>query len=362
VTPARQGAVDIVDDAASAAALERPPLLVLDTVERFLDEHGLGSGPLTARRIGEGSSNASFLLERQGERFVLRRPPRPPFPRSAHDVLREARLQQALASEGVRVPRILAVADDPTLLGVPFSVSEHVEGHVITRTLPPVLEHDDDARRATMLDVVRVLAEIHAVDTASPGVAPFVRPGSYLTRQIRRFDELWGVHATRDIPEVSELATWLERTRPDELEPTVVHGDFRVGNVMLAPQGPARVVAVLDWELGAVGDPRADLGYLLATYSHAGSRRTPLELTPVTAEHGFPEPAELVERYVDLTARSVARMPWFEALALWKGAIFCEAIYGRFVRGELDHDPFAASLGTGVPELARAAVQIAEQV
>jgi aminoglycoside phosphotransferase (APT) family kinase protein len=358
VTPA---AVDIVDDAAAADALERPPLLVLDAVERFLDEHGLGRGPLAARRIGEGSSNATFLLERQGERFVLRRPPRPPFPRSAHDVLREARLQQALAREGVRVPRILAVADDPALLGVPFYVSEHIAGHVVTRTLPALLAHDD-ARGAMLDDVVRALAEIHGVDTAAPGIAPFARPGSYLERQIRRFDELWGVNATRDVPEVPELASWLERTRPEELEATVVHGDFRVGNVMLALDAPVRVAAVLDWELGAVGDPRADLGYLLATYSHAGSRQSPLELTPVTGQRGFPAPDALIERYVELTSRNVAHLPWFEALALWKGAIFCEAIYGRYVRGELDHDPFAASLGPGVPQLARAAARIASQL
>ena len=357
MTPA---AVDIVDDAAAADALDRPPLLVLDAVARFLDAHALGRGPLTARRIGEGSSNATFLLERSGERFVLRRPPRPPFPPSAHDVLREARLQQALAEEGVRTPRILAVADDPALLGVPFYVTEHIEGHVVTQTLPALLAQDD-ARRAMLEDVVRALAEIHGVDTGAPGIAPFVRAGSYLARQIRRFDELWGVNATRDVPEVPELAAWLERTRPDEIASTVVHGDFRVGNVMLAPDAPVRVAAVLDWELGAVGDPRADLGYLLATYSHAASLRTPLELTPVTAQRGFPSPEQLVERYVELTSRSVARLAWFEALALWKGAIFCEAIYGRYVRGELDHDPFAASLGPGVPRLARAAARIAER-
>ena len=336
-------------------------MIVLDAVERFLDEHGLGRGPLAARRIGEGSSNATFLLERQGERFVLRRPPRPPFPRSAHDVLREARLQQALLRAGVRVPQILAVADDPALLGVPFYVSEHIAGHVVTRTLPRLLE-GDDARRAMLDDVVCVLAEIHGVDTAAPDIAQFVRPGSYLERQIRRFGELWGVNATRDVPEISELASWLERTRPEELTPTVVHGDFRIGNVMLAPDEPVRVAAVLDWELGAIGDPRADLGYLLATYSHAGSPQTPLELTPVTARRGFPAPEALVERYVELTSRSVAGLPWFEVLALWKGAIFCEEIYGRYVRGELDHDPFAASLGPGVPELARAAARIASQL
>jgi aminoglycoside phosphotransferase (APT) family kinase protein len=353
-------AVDVVADAAAAGGLERPPLVVLDAVEGFLDDNKLGRGALTARRIGEGSSNATFLLERGGERFVLRRPPRPPFPPSAHDVMREALLQQALALEGVRVPTVLALGDDPSLLGVEFYVCEYVEGHVLTRELPLALEKDPGARREAVVDVVRALAEIHRVDTASPAIAPFVRKGNYVERQIRRFRALWDVNATRDIPEVATLGRWFERTRPEPRESTVIHGDFRLGNVMFGLEQPSRVKAVLDWEMGAVGDPRADLGYLLATYSHAASHGTALELTPVTARSGFPGHEELVEHYVAITSRSVEQLQWFEAFALWKGAIFCEAIYGRYLRGEMHHDPFAATLGDGVPALVHAAVRVAE--
>ncbi|MDX6527581.1 MAG: hypothetical protein QOI43_3092 [Gaiellales bacterium] len=362
VSAASQATVDIVADAASADGLERPPLVVLDTVEAFLDAHGLGHGQVTAIRIGEGSSNATFLLQRGDERFVLRRPPRPPFPASAHDVVREARLQQAMAAEGVRVPTVLAVAEDPSLLGVAFSISEFVEGHVLTRELPAMMEQDPAARREAVVDVLRALAEIHGVDISSPAVVPFVRKGNYIDRQIRRFRALWEANATRVIPEVTELGDWFERTRPREVDSTVIHGDFRLGNVMIGLDRPPRVAAVLDWEMGAVGDPRADLGYLLATYSHTGSRRTPLELTPVTAREGFPAPAELVDLYVHLTSRNVESLRWFEAFALWKGAVFCEAIYGRYLRGEMDHDPFAASLGTGVPGLVRAAVTVAGEL
>jgi aminoglycoside phosphotransferase (APT) family kinase protein len=336
------------------------PLLILDAVERFLDDHRLGHGAVTATRIGDGNSNVTYLLERGGRRFVLRRPPRPPYPASAHDMVREAALQQALAAQGVRVPAILAVADDLGLLGVPFYVSEYLEGHVMTDALPPMLERDEASRGQAMDDVVRALADIHAVDVTAPAVAAFVRPGSYVERQIRRFRGLWEANATRAIPELGELGGWLERTAPAAGERTVIHGDYRVGNVMLSADPSARVVAVLDWEMGTIGDPRADLGYFIATYSHAGSRGTPLELTPVTSSPGFPSPEALVERYVELTGRDVAGLAWFQAFGLWKGAIFCEAIYGRHLRGELEGNRFAASLETGVPELARAAAAVAE--
>ena len=335
------------------------PLLVLDVVERFLDDHGLGQGAVTATRIGDGNSNITYLLERGAQRFVLRRPPRPPFPASAHDMLREAALQHALAAQGVRVPAILAVADDAGLLGVPFYVSEYLDGHVVTDALPPLLRDDQAGRGRAMDGVVRALADIHAVDVTVPAVAAFARPGSYVERQIARFRGLWEANSTRDIPELGELGGWLERTAPPAGEQTVIHGDYRVGNVMLSSDAPARVLAVLDWEMGAIGDPRADLGYFIATYSHPGSRGSPLELTPVTSSPGFPAPERLVERYAELTGRDVAGLPWFQAFGLWKGAIFCEAIYARHLRGELEGNRFAASLETGVPELARAAAAAA---
>src|SRR6266496_4940045 len=176
------GASDIVVHAADAGLLDKAPLLILENVEAFLDRHGLGSGPVRASRIGEGGgSNFSFLLEREGARFVLRRPPRPPLPPSAHDMVREARLQLALAPHGIRLPTIRAVCEDESVIGVPFYVMDFLEGHVITSELPSGLE-GEGARRRLGLDLVDALVEIHAVDVDAPGVADFVRPGSYLER------------------------------------------------------------------------------------------------------------------------------------------------------------------------------------
>src|SRR5919201_1283335 len=174
---------DIVRTAADAEGVAKPPLLILDRVRAFLDEHGLGSGSIRASRIGEGGgSNFTFLLERDDGRFVLRRPPRPPLPPSAHDMVREARLQLALAPHGVRLPTIRAVCEDESVLGVPFYVMDYLDGHVITSELPPGLE-SAGARRRLAFDLVDALVEIHAVDVNAPGVADFIRPGSYLERQ-----------------------------------------------------------------------------------------------------------------------------------------------------------------------------------
>jgi aminoglycoside phosphotransferase (APT) family kinase protein len=349
-------AVDVVATAADADGLALPPLLVLDRVEAFLDEHGLGSGPVRATRIGvRGGSNFTFLLERARGRFVLRRPPRPPLPPSAHDVVREAHLQLALAGQGIRVPPIVAVCDDEDVLGVPFYVMEVVDGDVILDELPQLLAADEVARRRVGLDLVDALVEIHSADVSEPGLAAFVRPGSYAERQVRRFRQLWPLNATRELP-VEALGERLAATLPEPLPLAVVHGDYRIGNVLVARDAP-RVAAVLDWEMGAIGDPRADVGYLVATYTEPGGAPNALGASPATAAPGFPTRAELVARYEERTRRTLEQLAWFEALALWKAAVFCEAIYGRYLRGELGEAPPAARFEEGVPALVDAAEQ-----
>jgi aminoglycoside phosphotransferase (APT) family kinase protein len=348
---------DIVESAADAEGMTKPPLLILDRVRAFLDEQGLGAGGIRASRIGEGGgSNFTFLLERDSGRFVLRRPPRPPLPPSAHDVVREARLQLALREAGfTRLPTIVAVCEDESVLGVPFYVMDELDGTVVTETLPSGLEAEP-ARRALGDDLVDALVEIHEADVSTAGLAAFVRPGSYNERQVRRFAQLWEINKTRELPLVDEVGARLGAGLPEPLRPTVVHGDFRLGNTMIGRGAPTRIVAVLDWEMGAIGDPRADLGYLLATYSEPGGPRNPLGTSPVTALPGFPSRRDLVDRYATRSGRDAEPLAWFEALALWKAAVFCEAIYGRYLRGELGaEDARAARFEQGVPQLAEAA-------
>lgn len=353
--------MDIAERPSDAHDAVRPPLLILETVRSFLDAHGLGSGALQAHRIGEGGgSNFSFLLERDdGTRYVLRRPPRPPLPPSAHDVVRESALQLALAPLGIRVPNIRAVCEDNSLLGVPFYVMDYIDGDVVTTALPPPLDHDPEARRLLADDLVDTLVEIHAADVSLPGLAVFLRPGNYNDRQVRRFAQLWEMNKTRDLPTVVKVGQWLAANVPDQLPAAVVHGDYRLGNMIVTHEEPERVAAVLDWEMGAIGDPRADVGYLVATYSEPGGRENPLGTSPVTAMEGFPTRREVVERYTSRSGRDVEPLAWFEALALWKAAVFCEAIYGRYLRGELTADDRGASrFEAGVPLLAETAAEV----
>jgi aminoglycoside phosphotransferase (APT) family kinase protein len=171
---------------------------------------------------------------------------------------------------------------------------------------------------------------------------------------VRRFTELWSVNQTRDLPAVVEVGEWLSAHLPEPGPLAVVHGDYRLGNMMVAG---SRIAAVLDWEMGAIGDPRADVGYLLATYSEPGGDANPLGTSPVTAMPGFPSRDELVARYAERSGRDVGPLAWFQALALWKAAVFCEAIYGRYIRGELAaEDTNAARFEQGVPLLAETAL------
>jgi aminoglycoside phosphotransferase (APT) family kinase protein len=270
-------------------------------------------------------------------------------------MVREARLQLALAPQGIRLPTIRAVGDDESVLGVPFYVMDFLDGHVITDELPP----GTNCRRLGD-DLVDALVEIHAANVTTPALAAFARPGSYNERQVKRFAQLWEINKTRELAAVEEVGSWLADNTPEPLPPTVVHGDYRLGNMMVAADDPSRIEAVLDWEMGAIGDPRADVGYLLATYSEPGGPPNPLGTSPVTATPGFPSKAQLVQRYVERSGREVEPLNWFEALALWKAAVFCEAIYGRYVRGELgDEDTRAARFELGVPYLAEAALAAA---
>jgi aminoglycoside phosphotransferase (APT) family kinase protein len=340
---------DVAHTSAEARAMAVPPLLVVDRVAEFLDASGLGTGPLHISRIGEGQSNVTFRIKRHGADVVLRRGPRPPLPPSTHDMVREAHIQAVLAPLSVPVPRILAVCADPNVLGVPFYVMKHLDGDVVTDSIPAHLDAPAQ-RRAVSEAVVDTLVQLHSVDTSHGEIAAIGRPDGYLERQVRRFAGLWEMVATRKLPAVGELAAWLEANRPDTQRTALIHGDYRTGNLMFKSSGPARVQAVLDWEMATLGDPLADLGYLTATWAQAGTPGTFMELTSVTALPGFLTRDELAARYNMHFDLDLSALPWYQALALWKAAIFSEAIYGRWQKGERGGDA-GAVLEAGVPQL-----------
>jgi aminoglycoside phosphotransferase (APT) family kinase protein len=350
---------DIVRNAADAQANSRPPLLVLEPLEAFLDEHGIGEGAAAAVPIGDGHSNVTYLVERGDAQVVLRRPPRPPLPPSAHDVLREARLLRALWDTPARVPQVLAVGDDPETIGAPFYVMERIEGDVIVTSVPEALDTPRERGRIAE-QLIDSLVEIHAVDWRAVGLEGFGKPTGYLERQVRRFLGLWELNKTREIPAVEGVGAWLSENLPESGPATIVHGDYRLGNTMFAPGAPARLAAVLDWEMATIGDPLADLGYLCMMWTEPGDPENGLRehLGKVTRAAGFPTRAELIALYEERSGRSMRDIRWYTTLALWKSVVFMEGNYKRAIAGTTD-DPYLKQFGEGVLELARQAELVA---
>jgi aminoglycoside phosphotransferase (APT) family kinase protein len=348
----------IVDTPEEAAELELPPLLVRRPLEAYLDEHGLGAGPIDAEPLGEGHSNITYLIRRGDEEWVLRRPPRPPLPPSAHDVLREARLLTAVEDAEVRTPRVLLTCDDESVIGAPFYVMERIEGDVVTTEIPDPLDNPEQRARMAA-DLIDSLVEIHAVDWRACGLEGYGKPTGYLPRQLRRFSGLWEHNKTREVEVLERTTEWLASNLPESPQATIVHGDYRLGNTMFAPGAPARLVAIFDWELATIGDPLADLGYLTATYPEPGDDAfTLFALAAVTTREGFPTRDELIARYEQRSGRSMSSVHWYQTLALWKSAVFLEGSYKRLLAGTTD-DPFFTKLAEGVPEIARRAWAVA---
>jgi aminoglycoside phosphotransferase (APT) family kinase protein len=350
---------DIVATHEQADGNSRPPLLVLEPLMSFLDEHGLGEGDLDASPIGDGHSNVTYLIERAGRDMVLRRPPRPPLPPSAHDVLREARLLRALRDTPARVPDVLAVCEDPAVIGAPFYVMERIVGEVIVTSIPAALDTPAQRRRISD-ELIDSLVEIHAVDWRAAGLEGFGKPTGYLERQLRRFLGLWELNKTREIAAVETVGVWLGEHLPSSGPATIVHGDYRLGNTIYSPGAPAHLAAVLDWEMATIGDPLADLGYLCMMWTEAEDPQVGLRdaLGNVTRAEGFPTRAELIARYEELSGRSMVDIRWYTTLALWKSVVFMEGNYKRAIAGTTD-DPYLRQFGDGVLELARQAETVA---
>jgi len=350
--------VEVVDTWAEAARLHRPPLLVRSAVQGFLDQHGLGQGPVRAQRLGEGHSNATFIIERDHFTAVLRRPPLPPYPKHAHNVLREARIQSALAGSAVPVPEILVTCESDDVLGAPFYVMNRLTGHVITSRMPPELDNPDSRQR--MIDsLVDSLVALHAVDPVEVGLQQMDRGPGFLQRQLSLFDQLWIANQVRDIPAMGRARDWLHEHQPAQGTSTITHGDFRLGNVMYEPTSSGDIAAVLDWELCSIGDPLVDVGYLLSTFTEPGDPDSPLLLLgDVLRQGGFPDRDYVTTRYAEVSGRSLDPLRWYVVFAFWRTAVGLEGFYKRAVAGSTD-DQFIHDLRAGIPQLADCAVATA---
>lgn len=285
--------------------------------------------PLTFDLIAGGRSNLTYrVADATGHAWVLRRPPLHGVLPSAHDVAREHRIISALGSSKVPVPGVIGLCLDAEISGAPFFVMDVVPGQVI-RTRTDAVRLPKDQRRAVAEDLVDVLATLHAVDPDGIGLGDLGPREDYVQRQLRRWHRQFERVKTRDLPLIDELRARLAADVPAQGSPRLVHGDYRLDNLIV---DRGRVRAVLDWELSALGDPRADLGTLVTYWGVPGDDRSPLPDAPTTAA-GFPSPDWLVRRYAVVSGAEPRDVDFFVAFAHWRLAVILEGVYARFSVG-----------------------------
>ncbi len=322
----------------------------------FAEFHPEFAGEFELERLGEGQSCLTFMVSGDGWQVVLRRPPRGDLPPTAFDVRREYRVMRALQDHGspVPVPEVLSLCTDLGVIGANFYLMRCVAGHVVRTSLPEPLSAIPE-RRAMCERLVDTLVALREVDHAAVGLEGFGKPEGYLQRQLTRMNQLWELAKFRDIPEIDEVGAWLQANVPVQAaRASIVHGDYKLDNVILAPEPPARIQAVVDWEMSTVGDPLADIGWMLYFWRDPGDDWFGLAVASVSDQEGFLRRRDLLQRYASATGADVEGINWFSALAGWKIAIIMEGSYRRFLAGVTDHPTFAM-LEKGVPVLAKRA-------
>ncbi|CAM5274040.1 MULTISPECIES: phosphotransferase family protein [Streptomyces] len=308
-----------------------PPGLDPESLRARLDRErpGLVSGPLHARLIEGGRSNLTYVVGDGTGQWVVRRPPLGHVLATAHDMAREYRVISGLHPTAVPVPEPLLLCEDDAVLGAPFYVMEYVEG-VPYRTAEQLAPLGPERTRAAVLGLVDTLVDLHAVDPGAVGLGDFGRPEGFLERQLRRWGKQLDASRNRDLAGVDELHADLGRSLPASPAPTVVHGDYRLDNVLLGPD--ERIRAVLDWEMSTLGDPLTDLGLLVMYSSDLGLPESPVSTT--SGAPGHPSPAELIERYAARSGRDTSAISWYTAFAWFKLAVILEGIHYRYTLGQ----------------------------
>jgi len=292
---------------------------------------------LAVTPIRGGGSCEMFRVDRLGESWVVRRAPRAAVSATAHQVIREARIMEALSGHGVPVPHVLARSDDSDVLGAPFFVMSFVAGDVIRRNgLPPALRDDPETHESIGEQLIDTLAELHAVNWSGTALAEMSHPDGFLDRQVDRWLTQLESYRVRELDDIDELASWLRVNIPARADLTVMHGDYKVDNVIWAPAPPPRIACIVDFEMTTVGDPLIDLAWAMIFWPDGDN---PIALAAPGTPNGIhPDhcqaPAELVDRYTAATGRDLSRFDWYQVFSAWKLAIVLEGSYAAHVRGE----------------------------
>jgi aminoglycoside phosphotransferase (APT) family kinase protein len=332
------------------------PGLDVGRLRGYLDRErpGLVRGPLQATVIPGGRSNLTYFVGDGASEWVLRRPPLGHVLATAHDMAREFRVITAL--EGViPVPRTVLLCEDEGVLGAPFYVMERVEGTVY-RSATQTAVLSDGEKRTLAFSLIDVLADLHAVDPAAVDLADFGHPEGFLARQVRRWSGQLEKSRSRDVNGIDRLRKALASSVPASPGVALVHGDYRLDNVLA--DASQRIVAVLDWEMATLGDPLTDLGLFLLYWDGLGAIENPV-LGGVGVAAGFPAGSELVQRYVGRRGVEVGPLDWYLAFACFKLAVIAEGIWFRFTRGQTVGSGFEA-FGDLVEPLVRRGLDVME--
>ncbi|HEX3734202.1 MAG TPA: phosphotransferase family protein [Solirubrobacterales bacterium] len=315
--------------------------------------------PLSFERIAGGHSNLTYrVTDAAGRRWALRRPPLGKRLGSAHDMAREHKVVSALGPTDVPVAPVVGLCEDEAVNGAPFYVMEFVEGPILRGLAEADTFPDEGDRRAIGLRVADTLVAIHAVDPDAAGLGDLGRKEDYVARQLRRWGGQWEKSKTRELPAIDRVHERLSARIPEQGPATIVHGDYRLDNMILTPAG--EVAAVVDWELCTLGDPLADVGLLMAYWPERGGETIALG-QPANLAPGFPTQQELAAHYAERSGRDLGQLDFFLALGYWKLAIILEGVYARYAAGGYGKvDPGLEGFAQLVVRLADAAEQ-AEQ-
>ena len=317
-------------------------------------------GPVEVLQFPHGHSNLTYLVRAGGSEYVLRRPPFGNVVKTAHDMGREFRMLEALAPVFSEAPRPVLFCEDAEVLGAPFYLMEKRTGIVLRRELPEGIRLSPALAGRVSGSLVDTLVRLHGVDYGAAGLGAVGRPEGYVARQVRGWSERYIAAATAEIPEMDEVAAWMSGRIPAEGAPAVIHNDFKFDNLLLDPEDPAKVVAVLDWEMATVGDPLMDLGTTLALWIEAGDPKEMLAAAMGPTHHpGMWSREGIAEAYAGRSGRPVDGIAFHYTFGLFKVAVIVQQIYARYVRG-LTRDPRFAGLDRMVVVLARQAARAAE--
>ncbi|MQY20492.1 phosphotransferase family protein [Nocardia macrotermitis] len=307
---------------------------------------GLAAGALSGRLIAGGRSNLTYEITDGHSTWILRRPPLGHVLATAHDMTREYRVMAALADTDVPVPEVFALCEDPEVIGAPFYVMERIIGTPY-RTAAELESLGTERTRAISTELIDTLAALHRVDPAAIGLAEFGRPEGFLERQVRRWKKQLDASRTRELPAADELHDLLTKHLPVQSNTGIVHGDYRLDNVLVDADG--HIAAVIDWEMATLGDPLTDVGLLLV-YLRMGALGLP-GINDATAAPGQLSESEVRERYSERSGRDISHIAFHTALASFKLAVICEGIHFRHLNGQTVGEGFETIGGTVEPLL-----------